>query len=339
MPKQEGSNTFSRRDFLRIAGLGAAGLILTGCSSKLHIGSVDHLILPATPTSSAAAGMPGPEGKQGPKGETGPQGPKGDSAITQEAEVTFDREIDLGNGNKIRTKNIPGAAEGTVDVAKGQFTNTVGGGTEIVFAEPGVEAVGPDFGSKSDKNPYGNNPAGWDAMYGSEGSIQPFSPVNQELLRYEGPASQNLPEGGFILFTGAKARIKINDVAIDLPAVENNNYMVVVRGRFGDNQQNTDRNITTEISNYFPGHAQIIMYPARDKTNAAFISEGQFLQMVETSHNKGNSGDGGASKLTLVGLDINTKALVVLQQDKGKGENVSTGWRSLFKNFNARPTR
>jgi hypothetical protein len=70
------------------------------------------------------------------------------------------------------------------------------------------------------------------------------------------------------------------------------------------------------------------------ETNVGFLSQGQLAQMAETSHNGGsNLGDGGASKLTLVMLDLNTGAFSIVEQDQARGQDGSKDWVSLFQNW------
>lgn len=214
------------------------------------------------------------------------------------------------------------------------FTNTIGLGSQMAIGEPGGLLVGPDFGSQSNENPYGANPDGWNSMYRSGGSIEPFSPVTQEVLRYEGPAYQNLPEGGFMFASAGQMDVEIGDIKISLPEKANNNYFLIVRGTYGDNAQNTDKNQTAKLTNYKPGHALVQMYEARNETNLAFISEGQFKQMAETSHSGGtNLGDGGASVLTAVFVDVNTKAVTVIEQTLGRNMDASGNWQLAGSNW------
>ncbi len=214
------------------------------------------------------------------------------------------------------------------------FSHKIGLGSEMILGEPGGLLVGPDFGYTGRDNPFGANPEGWRTMYESGGSIRPFSPVSQEVLRYDGPAYQNLPEGGFMFASAGQMDVEIGDIKISLPQQENNNYFLIVRGRYGDNEQNTDRNGTAKITNYIPGHALVEMYESRNETNTAFVSEGQFIQMAETSHSGGtNLGDGGASKLTAVFVDTNTGAYTILQQELGRNKDASKNWKLVGSNW------
>lgn len=235
----------------------------------------------------------------------------------------------------VRISGVPTRIDsGTVDIAKGQFRNTLGLGTEGFIAEPGGLLVGPDFDSKSAKNPFGENPAGWDAMYDSGGSIKPFSSVSQEVLRFAGPAFQNLPEGGFVLASAGQMTARVGEATFDFRPEPGKNYFFVVRGRYADGQQDSDLNKTMEFTNYKPGHALVNMYESRDRTNTAFISEGQFLQMAQTSHSSGtNCGAEGCSRLKVVFFDVNTKALTVIEQTQGRFGDSRQGWNLVFRNW------
>lgn len=237
--------------------------------------------------------------------------------------------------NGVRVIGVPDRIDSSrVDVAKGVFKNTLGLGTEGFLAEPGGLLVGPDFGSKSSKNPWGENPAGWDAMYDSGGSINPFSPVTQEVFRYPGPAYQNLPEGGFIFASAGQMTAKVGNATFEFRPEEGKNYFFVVRGLYPDGKQDSDRNKTVEFSNFVPGHAEVEMYQSRFETNTAFISEEQFLQKVCTSHSGGtNCGAEGCSSLKVVFYDVNTQALTVIEQTQGRFEDPSSGWRSIYRNW------
>lgn len=249
------------------------------------------------------------------------------------AEVAVENEVKVGSVSFIGTPDSVDPKN--VDKSDHKpFSHKIGLGSEMVLGEPGGLLVGPDFGFTGKENPYGANPEGWNTMYKSEGHINPFSPVTQEVLRYAGPAYQNLPEGGFMMSSAGQMDVKIGDFAIKMPSLPNNNYLLFVRGKFGDMKQNTDGNMTVEITNYQPGHALVGMYESGDKAGTAFVSEGQFIQMAETSHSGGtNKGDGGASSLTAVFFDVNTGAYTVLQQELGRNQDASGNWKLVGSNW------
>lgn len=246
-------------------------------------------------------------------------------------------------GSDIQALGVPNNIDAsTVDVArkKRRFKNSIGLGTEAFMAEPGGLLVGPDFESDSTKNnPYGANPDGWRTMWESEGHIKPFSAVTQEVLRWECPAFLKVPEGGFAKISAGRLDVSVNGIEngvkrFVLPQVRNNNYFFIVRGFYGDNKQNTDRNRTLVVDGYAPGSAEYEMYEAGVDTNTAFISEGQILQQALTSHSGGtNLGDGGASRLTVVYYDLNSEAFGIWKQTLGREGDPSKNWEVISTNW------
>ena len=256
---------------------------------------------------------------------------EGVSARGEEPKV----EVSNKDIDGIKLSGIPEVVDSNVvDVAKGVFRNETGVAPHI-YAEPGALHVGPDFGYTGTKNPYGVNNKGWEAMYESGGTIQPFSPVTQEIIRWPGEAHQNVPEGGFVFFTGGQMKVEIGDIAVDMPYKPAHNYFFVARGIYTDGKQDSDLNRTAKITNYKPGHLQVRMYPSALKSNLAFISEGQFLQEAVTSHITGtNCGAEGASKLTVVAIDINTGATQILRHEQLRSTDLNEALKSTKKNLN-----
>ncbi|AKM83246.1 hypothetical protein A2422_00160 [Candidatus Woesebacteria bacterium RIFOXYC1_FULL_31_51] len=256
---------------------------------------------------------------------------EGVSARGEEPKV----EVSNKDIDGIKLSGIPEVVDSNVvDVAKGVFRNETGVAPHI-YAEPGALHVGPDFGYTGTKNPYGVNNKGWEAMYESGGTIQPFSPVTQEIIRWPGEAHQNVPEGGFVFFTGGQMKVEIGDIAVDMPYKPAHNYFFVARGIYTDGKQDSDLNRTAKITNYKPGHLQVRMYPSALKSNLAFISEGQFLQEAVTSHITGtNCGAEGASKLTVVAIDINTGATQILRHEQLRSTDLNEALKSTKKNWN-----
>jgi len=305
-------------------GIAVAGLGI----GALGIHAIDVSQQPAAIVRASAGGMPSnsPMGGFDIKATPTPSEAAGTTA-KPEIGVNVGSVTFVGTPENVDSKNVDQANHAP-------FKNKIGLGSQMILGEPGGLLVGPDFGFTGRENPYGANPGGWKTMYESGGSIKPFSPVSQEVLHYNGPAYQNLPEGGFMVASAGQMDIKIGDVEINMPFVQDNNYLLFIRGSFGDMKQNTDKNETAEITNYKPGHALVEMYESGDKTNTAFVSEGQFIQMAETSHSGGtNLGDGGASKLTAVFFDINTRAYTVLQQDLGRNKDASKNWKLVGSNW------
>jgi hypothetical protein len=245
--------------------------------------------------------------------------------------------------NGIEVTNLLSRVEaGNVDFAKGVFENSSGVGN-FIFADPGGLLVGPDFGYQGHKSPYGVNAAGWEAMYDSGGSIHPFSPVSQEVARFAPPLFQNLPEGGFAVFTGGRMKVEVGGIAIDATHKRGNTYILAVRGKYPDGVQDSDLNQTAKALDYAPGHFLVEMLQSRDETNLAFISEGWIMQKVATTHSGGtNCGAEGCSLVTLITFDVNTGAFEVWEnQLSGKSDFETTvdrlehgeGWFRKFSNI------
>lgn len=194
-----------------------------------------------------------------------------------------------------------------VDTAKDQFKNSIGAGTEMAIAEPG-------------------------GLY-----------TDQETLRFGNEnevASQNVPEGSFALLSLGGGKLETKDsqgktVSINLPFQEGTNYFVIIRGIYPDGKQNTDENRTLGISGFKSGHVKTLTYSAEGKEiNVAFISEGQFGQMVQASHSTGtNCGADGCSILKVIILDLNTKAVTIAKQEQGRFANPAEGWKSIYSNW------
>ena len=300
------SKEISRRVFLERAGLAIGGFVLSA------IGGQRKEELPITTTDETAI-----------------------PTATEQPTATVTAEVNRVMVGEIILTNIPEEVDGNiVDTAKGEFENK----TDIaphIFADSGGVLVGPDFGYKGSENPWGNNPGGWETMYESGGSIQVISPVSQEVIRWPGEAYQNLPEGGFVFFSGGQMTVELGETIIEMPDKgPGHNYFFVARGLYADGQQDIDRNIQAKITDYIPGHIEITGYQSRNKTNLAFISEEQFLQKVVTSHSSGtNCGAEGCSTLTLVALDTNTGALEIYCHRQGETDNLGEAIKAAGENW------
>lgn len=189
------------------------------------------------------------------------------------------------------------------------FVNTVDLGTEMLLAEPGVLLVGPDADAK--------------VVQDAGGAIEWISPITQFTL--SAPAeSANAAEGAFLWFTGANVHAEVRGITIELTGAEGHNWFLMIRGLFPDSLQDSDRNSTVHFTEYVPGHAQVMLYPP-----GAYISEGNFLQVAKTSHlSDRNCGKEGCSGLTVLMLDLNTGAWVVVHQPQ-----VDTAWSLVDSNW------
>jgi len=313
----------NRRGFLRMAGLTTLGFLLNACDKRKKEGGLP------TPSITATEKLPPTATEQPTATATAA------TRATEQPTATATPESNKVAIGRITLTNIPEEVdENIVDIAKGEFENKTNVAPHI-FAEPGGLLVGPDFGYTNEGSPWGNNPDGWKTMYESGGSIQPISPVSQEVIRWSGTAYQNLPEGGFVFFSGGKMTVELGETAIEMPDKgPGHNYFFVARGLYPDGKQDTDRNIQVKITDYIPGHTEISEYQSRDKTNLAFISEEHFLQKVATSHSGGtNCGAEGCSSLTLVALDTNTGALEIYNHNQQETKNLEEAMAEAGKNW------
>jgi hypothetical protein len=303
----------TRRDFLKFAGASLGAAVLAGCGGKSNdelqavygkdgkvIGYVDstnqlHLINPSAPEAGGVKATATAEPTKPIATET----PKS-------WEITGDLFAASGIPQSVDVRNV--------DVAKGVFKNTIGKGTEAWLAEPGKLLVGPDFPQ--------------DIINQAGGAIERISPVNQQVFFQEGPSYFNLPEGGFNLGTTAGVKITVGDAIIKLNPQEGHNWMFVLRGLYADGKQDSDRNIRVKFEDYVAGHIQVMRYPG--KPNGGFISEKQFEQIAETSHQEEtNCGAEGCSRLSVFFYDANTGATAIITQ-----EGLNNHWKSVWANFN-----
>ncbi len=189
------------------------------------------------------------------------------------------------------------------------FANATGLGLEMMFAEPGSMLVGPDFDPNKVKS--------------SGGQIEWISPITQQMLGTQ-TFDTNTAEGAFTWASGSRMTVKVDDYTIKVDGNGCENWFVVIRGLFADGKQDSDRNSTTHFSGYVPGHTQVMWYP-----QGAFISEGNFFQVSELSHTGGrNCGAEGASKLSVLTLDLNTGAYAVATQ-----ANLGQPWKAVESNW------
>ena len=192
-----------------------------------------------------------------------------------------------------------------------EFVNTIDLGSEMMLAEPGSILVGPDFEDAE--------------MVNDSPHMDWISPITQFSLTDPDEENANAAEGAFLWFTGAMVDARVRDVHIVLEGKEGHNWFLLVRGLFPDGEQDSDRNSTVTFTEYVAGHAQVMLYPP-----GAYISEENFEQVVELSHTAGrNCGKEGCSELSVMMLDLNTGAWVVIYQPQldASWEFVDSNWR------------
>lgn len=224
------------------------------------------------------------------------------------------------------------------------FTNTIGQGTEMALAKPGVYIAGADLVDRQANNPFGANPGGADTIYTSNGSINLTDAEFRTVLRSCPPAFIALFQGGWDFFRAQEGILELghydqngkwtsDGVKFNLKEVQGRNYFFVTRGIYPTGQQNADGNKTWRFTSYTPGHNEVDMMPSKKEGNAAFVDETRILQDAQTSHSGGsNCGANGCSELVMVIYDANTGATVILDQNQGRNQDASQGWNQIWTN-------
>jgi len=237
----------------------------------------------------------------------------------QDSSVTTDNQVDgeyFGGGQPgSSVSGVPGVSTDVLvsqdpDDYGNRFVNTIGLGSQMMIAEPGTILVGPDF----------HDPE----MINSSPHMDWISPITQNKFTNPKEEYDNVAEGAFLWLTAAQVKAYVNGITVDLESAEGHNWFLMVRGLFEDGKQDLDRNSTIRFTNYFPGHAQAMLYPP-----GAFISEGNFKQVAELSHTGGrNCGNEGCSGLSVLMLDLNTGAWLVIHQPQldAAWEYVDSNW-------------
>jgi hypothetical protein len=186
------------------------------------------------------------------------------------------------------------------------FTNTIGHGSEMMFAEPGTLLVGPEFPQEQ--------------IDASGGHIERISPITQQMLGTE-TFSVNLAEGAFLWITAARMTVELGDVVIQVDGPADHCWSINLRGLFeGDG----DRNTTVRLSGYVAGHAQVMWYP-----RGAYISEGNFEQVTELALTGGrNAGATGCAHMSEIMFDANTGAWATMYRPA-----LEQDWQSVGSNW------
>jgi len=136
--------------------------------------------------------------------------------------------------------------------------------------------------------------------------------------------------------------LEIADATLGLPFKGKDHiYLVAVRGLYPDGRKDTpEKNTTVRLTNYIPGHTEVLMYESREKTNLGFVSLEQTLQRIATTHTGGtNGGAEGQSVITLLGYDRNTGGIEWsrhwTQEKDWKNALVGAnfGWQKIYSNY------
>lgn len=201
----------------------------------------------------------------------------------------------------------------TVDIARGDFVNVLGMGTQAWLAEDGKLLVGPDFEA--------------DLFRAANGTNEYFNSINQQVFETEGPSYFNCQEGGYMVVSSSQLKVEFLDKIIELIGAPRHNWFLIIRCRNSDNTIDTDLNSTPKFTKYPPAHIVAMGYPGNP--GGGFISEGQFNQLAQTSQSEGsNCGANGCSRLSAFFADVNTGAITVITKD-----SPTSPWRLVYSNF------
>lgn len=233
-------------------------------------------------------------------------------------------------GNEIKINGFPESAHPRRIAGSAEFPdnhNTIGGGTEIMLADPGV--VGRyDFhdpehkGNPSSVHLTGRNERTYTSAAGT-------------------PEAAALPANGYTEFTFAYAQLAVGEQTVTLPDLgPDHSYVVVIQGFEGDGKQNTDHSDTVIITNYKSGHTGVkeLGVPLG---HGSFRSEVDTLNAVLAAHGVSytSKGDGGTSRVTLVvwspqegAIAFNQSTVVSDQPRELKLEDLKN-WQTSYSNI------
>ena len=199
-------------------------------------------------------------------------------------EITGAREVD--HTQLVKWANEEKAAPGDVI-----HVNTIGLGTEMILAEPGVRTV--------------------DDISEEDASAWHISPDTQKLFEQPGPSFFGIMEGGFNMFTAAAMEITYQGVNgpinIKLGAKENHGWVVIVKGLSRDYDTPVDLNDQLKIDKYNPSFTLGTRLPP-----GQFVSQDYFEQNVATAHQK-NCGMDGCFTVSAVFVDPSGAYTVITQ--------------------------
>jgi len=213
-------------------------------------------------------------------------------------------------GPSFKIDGTPTSPNGNVELAleENGFKSTLGEPFNSTFAELGGLWVGPEFPQEQ--------------IDGSGGAIERINPLNQIALVSK-DASISVPEGGWAHFASQAMKVEIDGVTIDVDAGENGITLGYVRGLYKDGKSPEDRNGTAKISGYTPGHAMAMTKDAGEN-GVAFLSEEQFLQVMETSvGDSQNCGAEGCRSVVQWSYDRNTQAFYAVKITTENGQQTT----------------
>lgn len=243
--------------------------------------------------------------------------PKGEDRIRVVTATPNATEVAKGpkiTGELFSIQGVPSRVDAkNVDTAKGGFKNTIGLGSEMIIAEPGVLKVGWDFPQDQFKQ--------------AGKSIYHYDSGNQAVLQTP-EGFVNVPEEAFGMLNGNAMTIDISGNSsarfhLEIGGPVANHNIVIVRGLYPDGSTPTDRNRIARITNYTPGAVLYDMYP-----RGGFVSQGQFEQIAQNAlTNNPNCGAEACRTVNAYFLDLNTGAFSVIARSGETWNAVSNNWK------------
>jgi hypothetical protein len=183
--------------------------------------------------------------------------------------------------------------------------NTIGLNTEGFLAEPGVRTF-------SDREDIGSGDDGKSVWLTSE--------HRQKLVT--DPSAWPLNEDGFAMITTAQAQVEFNGIIAQFGRIENNGWLILVRGLPRHNEQNTDANIPMKISNFDEGFTDATMLPPGQYVSQEYLEQNS--DAIHGTYGKKQEPSGlgvdGARYATVAMIDAKTGAYTVVQHDSQTGQ-------------------
>lgn len=180
------------------------------------------------------------------------------------------------------------------------YVNTLGLGTDLWLAEPGVLTA--------------------DSLADCAGNVSCWniSPDRQYVLVGK-EAVSSVREDAWTLVSAARGTFQMDGMTVQLEAEEGHTWLFLVRGQ---NPGQGDRNVPLEASNYDAGFTLVTHLPVGART-----SEQYFLAQADNALVQGNCGSSGCREVSAFFLDLNLGAWVAITLPQ-------TGvWESVGTNF------
>jgi hypothetical protein len=225
-----------------------------------------------------------------------------DQLVVSRCSVPFEGDVGVEVSGLIDSVN----AENVLVADFAPFVNTVGNGSQMILAEPGVLLT---------------HDATEAEIRASNGAIDRFNSLNQIVLNHPEETQTGCGEGRFVWAVGNTLTAEIEDVRIHLPGAVGENWFLLIRCRFSDEQPDADAGSEIVFTDYIPGFAQVMLMP-----KGAFVSEEAFLQAAEISTSTYSCGSESCSRLKVAFLDVNTDAFAVATYTR------ESGWQSVSSN-------